>query len=201
MVKLFHMLVLLLVCLSLATACNKARFRPDDVSAMKAYITEPENGLIRSVAAVPFRFVSQYLPSVYLQRIQNPHTTALPADSETATFQLRITSLQAVGSLPRLFQQQAPADWTVAQQQHALLYGFEQVCSLRLGKQVIKPLFATVEMTAQTQRELSVVLVFPLTDDQLRTQPTIHLVLSPTYFLKQPLTFSYETAALLTVSR
>ena len=148
MAKLIQALLLVVLCI--AFSC-RTRFKPDDIATMNAYINEPENGLLKSEQSLPFAISVQYLPAAYLQRIQaSDGVVSLPAD-ETATFQLRITSLNKQEPLPGLLLQRAPNTWTRSQEQQARFYGFEAACSLHLGHRRIKPLFATVEMTAQTQ--------------------------------------------------
>lgn len=189
--------IALYVLLLLLAACH-TRFQPGDKQAMKAYINEPSNGLLQETESYPFKISLQYLPAAYLQQVQSANVPIGTGD-EIVTFQLRITGANGTAALPTLLQQNAPAGWSASQQRHALFYGFEQVCKLHLGNQVINPLFATVEMTTQIQREISVVVVFPMTAAQLRQHTAISMTLLPTFFLKSPKTFTYNTNDLLAV--
>ena len=143
------------------------------------------------VEQAPFRLELQFLPQHLLSKAHAIKTDSVEA---TSTFRLRLTSLQKHEAVGDLLRQGAPAEWTASELQYALQYQLDSTVTLVVDNQKYAPVLATTETTVDTDREVTLLLVFPVPERMLLQSSTANIEVSRAFYLPAPVRFTLPLA-------
>lgn len=169
---------------------------PKDLDGAVAYLSDPRNGLTLEQQHKPFNLQITLLPEAFLAAI---HKTKPTVGAPTVSFRLKVSSLQNQDKLSGLLLQESPTGWTRDQVQTALLYHLDNVATLHIGNESLRPIMATAEANADMEQQASIIFVFSIPEAKLHEAPEVQFVLDGAFFLPTPVSFTFRGSDLKTV--